>query len=92
MPEATLRAVADHAQIPADSVRDHYAEAEQVLRDLGAVGVDYGDVTEGLESNGLAAFDASWRDLGDQIGARLRHPEEEQTTRVHRPDQGTAPA
>jgi len=28
-------------------------------------------VTEGLESNGLAAFDASWRDLGDQIAARF---------------------
>jgi len=81
MPEATLRAVADHAQIPADSVRGHYAEARQVLRDLEAVGVDYGDVTEGLESNGLAAFDASWRDLGDQITARLRHPEEGPTTR-----------
>jgi len=65
----------------ADSVRGHYAEARQVLRDLEAVGVDYGDVTEGLESNGLAAFDASWRDLGDQIAARLRHPEEGRTTR-----------
>jgi transaldolase len=74
MPEATLRAVADHAQIPADSVRSHYAEARQVLRDLEAVGVDYGDVTEGLESNGLAAFDASWRELGDQIADRLRRP------------------
>ena len=85
MPEATLRAVADHAQIPADSVRGHYAEARQVLRDLEAVGVDYGDVTEGLESNGLAAFDASWRDLGDQITARLRHPEEGPTTRETSP-------
>src|SRR5580698_8049124 len=66
MPEATLRAVADHAWIPADSVRGHYAEARQVLRDLEAIGVDYGDVTAGLESNGLAAFDASSRDLGDQ--------------------------
>jgi transaldolase len=80
MPEATLRAVADHAQIPADSVRGHYAEARQVLRDLEAAGVDYGDVTEGLESNGLDAFDASWRDLGDQIAARLRQPEEGRTT------------
>jgi transaldolase len=81
MPEATLRAVADHAWIPADSVRGHYAEARQVLRDLEAIGVDYGDVTAGLESNGLAAFDASWRDLGDQTAARLRHPDEGPTTR-----------
>ena len=48
--KATLRAVADHAQIPADSVRGHYAETRQVLRDLEAVGVDYGDLTEGLRA------------------------------------------
>ena len=72
MPEATLRAVADHGQIPGDSVRGHYADARQVLRELEAIGVDYGDVTEGLESNGLAAFDASWRELGDQLRTALR--------------------
>ncbi len=77
MPEATLRAVADHGEIPDDSVRGHYAEARAVLSHLEAIGVDYGDVTEGLESNGLAAFDASWRELGDQIAAQLRHPSED---------------
>ena len=30
MPEATLHAVADHGQVPADSVRAHYAESQQV--------------------------------------------------------------
>ena len=75
MPEATLRAVADHGEIPQDSVRGYYAEAREVLSGLEAIGVDYGDVTEGLESNGLAAFDASWRELGDQIAAQLRRPE-----------------
>jgi transaldolase len=74
MPEATLRAVADHGVIPKDSVRGHYAEARQVLSDLEAIGVDYGEVTDGLETNGLAAFDASWREVGDQIAARLRRP------------------
>ena len=73
MPEATLRAVADHGRIPADSVRDHYADAREVLSQLQALGVDYGDVTDKLESNVLAAFDASWRELGDRLGARLRH-------------------
>src|SRR6516225_2535083 len=72
MPEATLRAVADHGRIPEDSVRGHYAEARQVLSELEALGIDYGDVTEKLESNGLAAFDASWRELGDQLRTALR--------------------
>jgi transaldolase len=36
MPEATLRLVADHGQVPADSVHGHYDESPQVLRQLHA--------------------------------------------------------
>jgi len=79
MPEATLRAVADHGRIPEDSVHGQYADARQVLSELEALGVDYGDVTQGLESNGLAAFDASWRELGDQLRTALqRRPAREE--------------
>jgi len=39
---------------------------------LEALGIDYGDVTDTFESNGLAAFDASWRELGDQLSTALR--------------------
>jgi transaldolase len=74
MPEATLRAVADHGQIPADSVRGHYQDARQVLSELSAAGVDYDDVTAGLEQHGLELFDASWRELSDQLAAKLRKP------------------
>jgi transaldolase len=74
MPEATLRAVADHGRVPGDSVRGHYADAQRVLSALAEVGVDYDDVTAHLEDNALAIFDASWRDLGDQLAARLRGP------------------
>jgi len=77
MPEATLRAVADHAQIPADSVRGHYGDARQVLSELRAAGVDYDDVTAGLERRGLELFDASWRELSDQLAAGLRHAPED---------------
>ena len=69
MPEATLRAVADHGRIPADSVRGHYADARRVLGQLGALGVDYDDVTARLEERGLEIFDASWRELSDQPAA-----------------------
>jgi len=74
MPEATLRAVAGHGQIPADSIRGHYQDARRVLSQLAAAGVGYDDVTATLEQRGLELFDASWRELGDQLGARLRHP------------------
>jgi transaldolase len=75
MPEGTLRAVADHGLIPEDSVRGHYGDARQVLSDLEALDVDYGDVTESLETKGLTIFDASWRDLGDQLDRVLQQPE-----------------
>ena len=75
MPEATLRAVADHGRIPEDSVHGHYGDARQVLSELEALGIDYGDVTDSLESNGLAIFDTSWRDLGDQLRTVLQQRE-----------------
>ena len=71
MPEATLLAVKGDGQIPQDSVRGHCTDARQVLSELRALGVDY-DVTSVLEDNGLAAFDASWQGLGDQLGDQLR--------------------
>ncbi len=79
MPEATLRAVADHGRVPADSVRGHYADAQQVLGQLAALGVDYDDVTAALEEHGLKIFDASWRDLSDQLATVLRQPRREES-------------
>ena len=74
MPEATLRAVADHGQIPADSVRGHYQDARRCSAQLRELGIDYDDVTATLEDHGLDMFDASWRELSDQLAAALRRP------------------
>ena len=72
MPESTLRAVADHGQVPADSVRGHYDEARHVLDQLKAIGVDYDDVTATLEANAIDIFDASWQTVGEQVATALR--------------------
>ncbi|MFF7791811.1 transaldolase [Streptomyces sp. NPDC007991] len=72
MPEATLRAVADHGRVPADSVRAHYDDAQRVLDGLRAVGVDYDDLVQTLEDEGVSKFDASWEQLSEQLAARLR--------------------
>ncbi|MDI3315191.1 MAG: transaldolase [Mycobacterium sp.] len=71
MPESTLRAVADHAVIPADSIREHYAEAREVLERLAAVGVDYDDVVTRLEEDGVAKFDDAYTQLADQLARAL---------------------
>ncbi|MPZ78901.1 MAG: transaldolase [Actinophytocola sp.] len=72
MPEATLRAVADHGRVPADSVHDHYHDAQQVLDRLRALGIDYDEVVRTLEVDGVAAFDNSWNQLGETLAASLR--------------------
>jgi transaldolase len=72
MPETTLRQVADHGDVPADSVRGHYDESRQVLAGLQALGIDYDEVTAALEANGVSTFDNAWGRLGEQLAARLR--------------------
>ncbi len=72
MPEATLRLVADHGDVPADSIRGHYAEAQHVLDELRGLGIDYDDVVQTLEDNGVTTFDSAWGRLGEQLAARLR--------------------
>ena len=71
MPEATLNAVADHGDIPEDSIHGSYADAQAVLDDLGALGIDYDDVVQTLEDQGVAAFDASWDHLGQRLATAL---------------------
>jgi transaldolase len=77
MPEAILRAVADHGVIPADSVRGNYAEAREVLSQLREIGIDYDDVVQDLEDEGVTKFDASWDQLGEQLAASLRRESRE---------------
>ncbi|MEU1852438.1 transaldolase family protein [Streptomyces sp. NPDC019990] len=72
MPEATLREVADHGRVPADSVRSHYDDAERVLAGLRTVGVDYGDLVQTLQEEGVSKFDASWEQLSERLAETLR--------------------
>ena len=46
MPEATLNAVADHGDIPDDSIHGSYDEAQAVLGELAALGIGYDDVVQ----------------------------------------------
>ena len=71
MSEATLRLVAEHGVVPADSVRPYYADARQVLGGLRQAGVDYDDVLQTLEDRGAAAFDTAWAQLGERLAVTL---------------------
>jgi transaldolase len=72
MPQATLAAVADHGTVRGDTIRPHYPEAHQVLHDIAAIGVDYDDVVDLLEAEGIQKFEASWALVTAQLSDRLR--------------------
>jgi len=72
MPQATLAAVADHGTVRGDTIRPHYPEAHQVLHDIAAIGVDYDDVVDLLEAEGIKKFEASWALVTAQLSDRLR--------------------
>ncbi|GAB4098891.1 transaldolase [Sinomonas halotolerans] len=71
MPEKTLEATYDHAQVTGDTVTGTYAEANAHLDALAALGIDYNDVVAVLESEGLEKFVASWNELLGDIEAGL---------------------
>jgi len=71
MPEKTLEATFDHAPLHGDAVTGSYAEAQKVLDDLAAIGVDYDDVTALLEAEGVEKFIVSWNELLDTVTAAL---------------------
>ena len=67
MPEATIKATADHAQLHGDTIRGTYEESRQVFAELDALGVHYDDVVQVLEDEGVDKFAASWNELLETI-------------------------
>jgi transaldolase len=63
MPEATLRATADHAKLRGDTVHGTYDQSRQVFADLAALGISYDDVVQVLEDEGVEKFAASWKEF-----------------------------
>ena len=71
MPEATMQAVYDHGVVEGDSIRGHYVDAQQVLDDLKGVGIDYDDVVNVLETEGVDKFEDSWNQLIEAVKEQL---------------------
>ncbi len=73
MPVATLNAVADHGQLPDDSIHGTYEQSQQSLGELAELGINYDDVVQALEDQGVSTFEASWDQLGQRLATAL-HP------------------
>ncbi|MFF5988658.1 transaldolase [Prauserella flavalba] len=71
MPEKTLFAAADHAEIVGDKVSGTGARAQEVFDKLSAAGIDIADVFLTLENEGVEKFDKSWAELLDTVTGQL---------------------
>ena len=71
MPEATLRATADHAKLRGDTIRGTYDESRKVFADLERLGISYDDVVRVLEDEGVQKFAASWNEFLGTIESNM---------------------
>ncbi|CAN5780840.1 hypothetical protein BH18ACT13_BH18ACT13_21100 [soil metagenome] len=62
MPAETIVAFADHGEVR-DTLTEDTDEARQLLDELRTAGVDYDDVVETLEREGVQKFSDSWEEL-----------------------------
>ena len=69
MPEETIRAFQDHGNVAVTLTQDVDA-ARKLFEDLAAAGVDYDDVSETLEREGVQKFSDSFDELLDGIKSK----------------------
>jgi transaldolase len=70
MPAETVVAFQDHGKVVANTITEGLAEARKLLERLAEVGVDYNDVVETLEAEGVQKFADSFEQLLDGIRAK----------------------
>jgi transaldolase len=70
MPEETIRDFQDHGEVRGDTVLEGVDEAHRLFEQLAAVGIDYDDVVETLEREGVQKFADSFSELLDGVRAK----------------------
>jgi transaldolase len=70
MPLETIEAFQDHGEVRGDTVLDGIEEAERLLVELRDAGVDYDDVVETLEADGVQKFADSFDELLEGIHSK----------------------
>src|SRR5690348_13585375 len=70
MPAETMRAFQDHGEVRGDTVLEGWDDAHDVFAKLKEVGVDYDDVVETLELEGVQKFADSFAELMDGVKSK----------------------
>jgi transaldolase len=66
-----MQAFADHGEVEGDKVTGTVEQAQSVLDRLAALGIEYDDVVDVLEREGVEKFDKSWGELVDTVKTAL---------------------
>jgi transaldolase len=69
MPKSTIQAVMDHAEIRS-TLEEDVEEAKKLLTQLREVGLDYEDVTDVLEQEGIRKFAEPFNELLEEIESK----------------------
>ncbi len=72
MPEKTLTAFADHGNVER-TLDTNLTDAERILHEAEAAGIDLPRITEDLEREGVKSFCDSYHELLDRIESKLGH-------------------
>ena len=70
MPLETIRAFQDHGEVRGDTLLEGIDEARALFDELERIGVDYDDVTDTLEEEGVEKFAESFDELLEGIRAK----------------------
>ncbi|PJJ44068.1 transaldolase [Glutamicibacter mysorens] len=72
MPEKTLDATAAEAEIRGNAIAGGYDAANRVLDKLATLGIDYNEVVNLLEVEGVQKFDVAWNELLEDMAVALK--------------------
>ncbi len=72
MPESTLIATADHAEIEGDMVTGNYDDAQRVIDEMERLGISYDEVVQVIEDEGVDKFEKSWQELLETVKEALK--------------------
>jgi transaldolase len=70
MPLETIEAFQDHGEVRGDTVLEGIDDAKALLGKLADAGVDYDDVVEVVEAEGVQKFATSFEEITESIRAK----------------------
>ena len=70
MPRELVEAVLDHGNVRGNTIEEDLDGARKVFDDLKAAGIDYDDVSETLEREGVEKFAKSFKDLFSDVESK----------------------